>query len=199
MAHQEPKDTELANFLRGAVDDQTQKRCEDRLLQSAENRDTLAALADTVNDDSLLAALKLGDANNPETSGFALTDGPQLQGLVEKIEALVPRHSISADELSRIFDPSDNPQSLGRIGRFEVTEFLASGGMGLVFRAVDPELNREVCIKLLSPSHEFNAEAKSRFDRESREMAKMNCERIVTVLEVASQKELPYFVMPLLP
>ena len=199
MAHQEPKDTELANFLRGAVDDQTQKRCEDRLLQSAENRDTLAALADTVNDDSLLAALKLGDANNPETGGFALTDGPQLQGLVEKIEALVPRHSISADELSRIFDPSDNPQSLGRIGRFEVTEFLASGGMGLVFRAVDPELNREVCIKLLSPSHEFNAEAKSRFDRESREMAKMNCERIVTVLEVASQKELPYFVMPLLP
>lgn len=192
MTQNEPKNSEIVDFLRGAGSEQAQKLCEQFLSTSdAQANDTVANLVETVGDDSLLAALKFEHAADVEQ--------PQISILAERIEAIVPRHVITAAELSRLLDPSELPDSLGRIGRLEVIEFLASGGMGLVFRAADPDLDRDICVKLLSPSHEFHPEAKSRFDRESREMAKMNCERIVTVLEVGRQKDLPYFVMPLLP
>ncbi|MEM7457013.1 MAG: WD40 repeat domain-containing serine/threonine-protein kinase, partial [Planctomycetota bacterium] len=172
-------------FLKGTADEASQKRCEDLLA----NPDTVVQCAETVGDDSLLSALRTG-------SNECSINHEELEQLTQKIEGMVPRHSLSADELSRVLNPCDNVEAMGTIGRFEVVEFIASGGMGLVFRAVDRGLDREVCIKLLSPNHEFNAEAKNRFEREAREMAKMSCERIVTVLEVGEQKGLPYFVMP---
>ncbi len=189
MATRKPDNNELTEFLRGMGDDQSAERCEKLLSNTA--TDTVTNIAETVGDDSLLAALRIGGSGIP-------VDDPQLENLAGSIEALVPRHVITAEEISRVMDSPQSPDSIGRIGRFDVIEFLASGGMGLVFRAIDPELKRDVCIKLLSPNHEFSPEAKSRFDRESREMAAMNCERIVTVLEVGRQNGLPYFVMPLL-
>ena len=173
-------------FLQGCAEDQQHRVCEELLA----NPDTIVNTDGTVGDDSLLLALRMAGSSTPNDQ--------ELESLVERVENLVPRYSVSMDELSRFLDPAENPAELGKIGRFRIIEILASGGMGLVFRSVDSNLDREVCIKLLNPRLEFDAEAISRFERETREVARMNSERIVTVLEVGRQRGLPYFVMPML-
>lgn len=179
-------DQAFDEFLAGTANERTYRQCEQLLA----NPETMVNYHSTVEHDSLLSALQIVSESS--------ADQKELDALVEKVELLVPRHSITADELNRFLDPSENPDEIGKIGRFRIIEFIASGGMGLVFRAIDPELDREVCIKLLSPNLEFNAESKTRFERESREVSRMRSERIVTVLEVGQQRGLPFFVMPML-
>ncbi len=61
--------------------------------------------------------------------------------------------------------PSDDPHSLGRFGRYEITEILGRGGMGVVMRGYDPALDRHSAIKVLAPELATSASARSRFAR----------------------------------
>ncbi|NND66118.1 MAG: serine/threonine protein kinase, partial [Halioglobus sp.] len=49
------------------------------------------------------------------------------------------------------------------IGRYEVQELIGEGGMALVYRAFDPEINRAVAMKLLKEEHCEDKERKGRF------------------------------------
>ncbi len=65
-----------------------------------------------------------------------------------------------------LLSPPSHPEMLGRLGRYEVERLIGSGGMGVVFKAFDTELNRPVAIKLLAPiwqaadRHESDSHAK---------------------------------------
>jgi tetratricopeptide (TPR) repeat protein/aminoglycoside phosphotransferase (APT) family kinase protein len=69
------------------------------------------------------------------------------------------------------------------VGRYSVLERLGAGGMGVVFAAYDPELDRRVAIKLLRPrpGHTAAADAQKRLLREARAMAKLTHPNVVTV------------------
>ena len=92
-------------------------------------------------------------------------------------------------------DSAKTPEELGRIGKYRVTEFIAAGGTGLVFKAEDTELSRLVCIKVMHPAL---AMKRIRFERESKAAAKLRSERIVTLFDIGVQRELPFIVMQLL-
>ena len=82
----------------------------------------------------------------------------------------------SPDELASRFDvallqPSEQPGSLGRLGKCEVLEVLGFGGMGVVFRAQDQHLLRTVAIKVMSRDLATSATARRRFIREARAAA----------------------------
>ncbi len=75
------------------------------------------------------------------------------------------------------------------IGRFEVLEAIGSGGMGLVLAARDPELNRNVAVKLLRGDRsdpEFSTAGRSRLIREAQAMAKLTHPNVITVHEVGT-------------
>ena len=74
---------------------------------------------------------------------------------------------VSLDFLS----PSDHPEHLGRLGPYEITQVIGQGGMGVVLKGHDSQLNRFVAIKVLTPQLASNATARKRFRREGQAAA----------------------------
>jgi serine/threonine protein kinase len=93
------------------------------------------------------------------------------------------------------FAPPSHPEMLGRLGRYEIERMIGSGGMGVVFKAFDTELNRPVAIKVLAPHLARNGAAKQRFGRESRAPAAVVHEHVVAIHNVESDGDTPFIVM----
>ncbi len=83
----------------------------------------------------------------------------------------------------------------GRFGRYEVFEVTGHGGMGVVLKAFDAELNRVVALKVLAPQLAASASARKRFAREARAAAAITHPNVVAIHAVDSERGLPYLVM----
>src|SRR5271157_2479571 len=81
------------------------------------------------------------------------------------------------------------------LGHYRVLEQIGAGGMGLVFRASDEQLERDVAIKVLPPGMLADEAARKRFRREALTLAKLNHPNIGTVYEFGSQDGLDFLVM----
>ena len=80
--------------------------------------------------------------------------------------------------------------------RYDIAGELGRGGMGVVYRARDPLLNREVAVKLISSS-ELAPEIEGRFQREAQIVAQMDHPAIVPIYDFGSHEGSLFFVMPL--
>ena len=92
--------------------------------------------------------------------------------------------------------PSDNPAMLGRLGTYEIVEVIGRGGMGVVLKGFDAELDRYVAIKVLAPQLATSASARQRFAREARAAAAVVHDHVVAIHAVVPSAALPYLVMP---
>lgn len=85
------------------------------------------------------------------------------------------------------------------IGRYEIISTLGSGAMGMVYKARDPELNREVAIKTLKNAiRETGIEADKaieRFRNEARSAGALRHPNLITVFEASVDGLVPYIVM----
>ena len=93
--------------------------------------------------------------------------------------------------------PASRPGLLGTLAHYEVIEVLGQGGMGIVFKALDPALNRYVAVKVMAPQLAVVAAARKRFAREARAAAALSHEHVVAIYAVDEYRGLPYLVMPL--
>lgn len=84
--------------------------------------------------------------------------------------------------------------TLGRLGRYDVLEFLGQGGFGIVVKAFDASLQRLVAIKLLAPQLALTSAPRKYFLREARAAAKVSHDNVVQIHSVEEQP-LPYLVM----
>jgi tetratricopeptide (TPR) repeat protein/serine/threonine protein kinase len=75
-----------------------------------------------------------------------------------------------------------------KIGRYEVTSELGRGGMGIVYKAVDPMLERELAIKILPPK-KLSKDLIERFLREARAVAKLDSPYIVKIFDIGEQPD----------
>jgi tRNA A-37 threonylcarbamoyl transferase component Bud32/tetratricopeptide (TPR) repeat protein len=88
---------------------------------------------------------------------------------------------------------------LDRIGRYEVIRELGRGGMGRVFHARDPELERSVALKLLHRDTAGRSDARVQFRDEARALAALSHPGIVTVFEIGEHDGLQFIAMEYLP
>src|SRR5262245_1820343 len=118
----------------------------------------------------------LGSASNPELRNFGTSE---------------PRN----------FDPSrynarlPQPMIGQSLGRYIVESKLGEGGMGVVFKARDTQLERSVAIKILPPDKVADADRKRRFVQEAKAASALNHASIVTIFDVASDGATDFMVM----
>jgi Protein kinase domain/PEGA domain len=86
-----------------------------------------------------------------------------------------------------------------RVGRYVVTGRIGRGGMGMVYRALDETLEREVAVKILHVEGSLDAESRRRFEVEAKAAAKLQHPNIVTVFELGEDRGVPFIAMELLP
>ena len=137
-----------------------------------------------------------------ETSGdflelSALERDPTLISIDQIANDVDPTYAIN--EVLSILTPALAEDSLGLLGKFSVISVLGRGGSGVVLRARDTKLERDVAIKILIPRLAIQADETQRFLREARAMAAIRHENVVSIYEVSDDLALPYFVMEFMP
>src|ERR1700730_10495047 len=85
--------------------------------------------------------------------------------------------------------------NIKRIGKYEVTELIGRGGVGLVYRASARQLNREVAIKTVTEGLTGDSEMLQRFYREAAKTGALKHPNIVIVYDLREQDGFPYIVM----
>jgi TolB-like protein/tetratricopeptide (TPR) repeat protein len=85
-----------------------------------------------------------------------------------------------------------------RLGPYEILSPLGAGGMGEVYRALDPRLSREVAVKVLPASVATDPHALARFEREAKAVAALSHPNILTIFDVGTESAVAYAVTELL-
>src|SRR5690606_23185219 len=86
------------------------------------------------------------------------------------------------------------------LGRYVVLDRLGAGGMGIVYKAYDPELDRRIAIKLLrirGRSHDARAHARTRLLREAQALAQLSHPNVISVYDVGTFQGDVYVAMEL--
>ena len=85
------------------------------------------------------------------------------------------------------------------VSHYEIKSVLGRGGMGIVYRATDLELHREVALKCVRPDREGDPDQRRRLQREARAASSLSHPNIVTVYDVLEVDDKPAIVMELPP
>jgi formylglycine-generating enzyme required for sulfatase activity/spermidine/putrescine-binding protein len=115
-----------------------------------------------------------------------------------------PAYDPNADTATQVVHATP-ASGLGRVGlnpgeafgRFVIREEIGRGGMGIVYRALDQDLEREVALKLLAIELTGRPRDLARFRREAALASKLRHPRIVGVYSFGEVDGLPFFTMPL--
>jgi tetratricopeptide (TPR) repeat protein/predicted Ser/Thr protein kinase len=80
------------------------------------------------------------------------------------------------------------------LGHYRILEHIGQGGMGVVFRARDEQLERDVALKILPPEALPTERARKRFRREARVLAKLNHPNVAMAFDYGHQDDVDYLV-----
>jgi serine/threonine protein kinase len=139
------------------------------------------------------------DDTRPENASAYWTAVRRLERELKPAPLAVTQTDWKMPEISLDFlDPPEEPGTLGKLGRFHVVEVIGKGGMGIVLRALDVCLQRQIALKVLDPQYAKNDLARNRFIREARAAASISHENVVAVHHVEKHREeVPFLVMRL--
>jgi WD40 repeat protein len=146
---------------------------DDRLTVFASSRETMSGLQGDV---SVIAHLAFNRANRPAAEG-------------SRHLALLTSETLELD----LSDPAQR-----QFGNYELLELIGEGGMGVVYRARQSGLDREVAVKLLAAGPWASRDFIERFQREAQNAARMQHPNIVAIYEVGDNEELHFFSMRLI-
>ncbi len=139
-----------------------------------------------------LEKLRRGEPVTPES--FAAEHPDRAGELLELLPSLVQMEDLGKSTGGVVQNVFDYPEILGD---FQLGEKLGSGGMGTVFRATQRSLQREVAVKILSPSWNSDTRQSEAFENESKLIAGLRHTNIVEVFGAGKEGPWRYYVMSL--
>jgi serine/threonine-protein kinase len=94
----------------------------------------------------------------------------------------------------------DRESTVTKIGNYEVIDEIGAGGMGVVYRCLDPVIGRHVAVKVIwvQGTREQTEELRQRFAREAAAAGRLRHRNIVTVYHLGEDGDLQYLVMELI-
>jgi formylglycine-generating enzyme required for sulfatase activity len=137
-------------------------------------------------------------ARSPGDSPGPTEGGTEVPDLAQTLVAPTPgRPTADPQPLSDLLGSPRKPGSL-ELGHFDVLETIGRGGFGIVVKAYDRKLQREVAIKMMSGEMAATSPARKRFVREARAAAAVRHDNVVHIYAVEEQPT-PYLVMEYVP
>ncbi len=156
-------------------------------------------------DHSINAAIKnlrraLGDsADEPKYIETLARRGYRLMVPVERVTTGDSSGGLAATIHVSVVGPQSEPGLVGRtVSHYRVLELIGGGGMGVVYRAEDLKLSRQVALKFLPEDLGSESGAMERFSREARAASSLDHVNICSVHEFGEHDGRPFIVMPLL-
>lgn len=139
---------------------------------------------DTVLPPQIIHAGKGERSDSPTVSatGPVGSDSPKDTGL---------QYDAGASDL----DADDGFAGTKKLGKYVIQERIGRGGMGVVWKAFDPDLRRTIAIKVLGPHLAHSEKARLRFQREARAAAAINHPNTLTIHSVEEQNGVLFIVM----
>ncbi|HSW50956.1 MAG TPA: LpqB family beta-propeller domain-containing protein, partial [Bryobacteraceae bacterium] len=135
-------------------------------------------------------ALKMEPARRTAFLAESCVDDGMLRGEVESLLA----HGEQVERFlevpaAELLPRTGRPAIGGRVSHYEIQEKVGEGGMGVVYKARDTRLNRNVALKFVK------AQFSERFEREARAVAALNHPHIAALHDVGEHQGAPYLVM----
>ncbi len=192
-----PEKSTLIDYLLGKLPVDVLENCENHFADCQNCEETIRGL--NVNDTlSQLASAVSADDEVPgeEDKSIVLRLINRLQQgttFDRQKQSLEDR----AAEVTRLLEPSDNPDSIGQLSHYQIEELIGAGSTGVVYRATDLNLQRSVAIKILRPS--LGQAARERFMAEARAAAAIDHPNVITIFQVGVEDSLAFIAMHWLP
>ena len=116
--------------------------------------------------------------------------------LRQQVESLIAAHE--QEDTKSLPPPTAEPGSLKpgtRLGSYEIIGLLGAGGMGVVYKARDTKLPRQVALKVLPPGFATDPDPLVRFRHEAEVLASLSHPNIVTIHEIGQEGNTFYIAM----
>jgi eukaryotic-like serine/threonine-protein kinase len=124
------------------------------------------------------------------------------EALRAEVEAMLTAHDNAGDPDNipavAVSEQMLRLQSGTAVGRYKIDALIGAGGMGQVYRARDPRIERDVAIKVLPADFAADVERLRRFEQEAHASGALNHPNVATLYDVGTADGRPYLVMELL-
>jgi serine/threonine protein kinase len=137
--------------------------------------------------------------SEPDASALTLPPGAAAAADSDTAGDVPGRHAEGPEpEWTSFLAPPRGPGEIGWLGPYRVLKVLGAGGMGVVYHAEDPHLQRPVALKAMLPALGASDKARQRFLREARAAAGIKHPHIVTIYQVGEDRGAPFLAMEFL-
>ncbi len=152
--------------------------------------------------DQWLDAALAGDIEDPAAFCARHGAGASLRMAIERIQRQLhpssAQHPRNQEQLSSPHHAEDD-LPFETLGEFRLLRRLGEGGMGTVFLAEQPSLDRLVALKVMRPEVLATRNGEQRFDLEARAVARLRHPHVVTMFDTGEDRGVRYLVMELVP
>jgi tRNA A-37 threonylcarbamoyl transferase component Bud32 len=131
----------------------------------------------------------------PDSSGERCPRCVLLHGIATTPHVPQSQQAAETPVAHGVFTPPRPTELGGYFPQLEIIELLGQGGMGAVYQARQPGLDRLVAVKILPPEAGRDPAFAERFTREARALARLTHPNIVTVFDFGQKDGLYYFIM----